>query len=183
MRECNLVIADLSVLGENDFAVGFPLTAMYFITVTPAGKLNRGEKHIAISDEENLEIAMAVTNGHAAYAWWKTYGDAFHVNPHEMGTIPIPDKWLQDPTMKAEARRLGRELIDTINDENIGTNITGINSIEQDSMNFHACAPDTIEAIDKLYLKAIGLQENPLLNQLHILRSDSTWRLGVPAHP
>ena len=183
MRECNLVIADLSVLGENDFAVGFPLTAMYFITVTPAGKLNRGEKHIAISDEENLEIAMAVTNGHAAYAWWKTYGDAFHVNPHEMGTIPIPDKWLQDPTMKAEARRLGRELIHTINDENIGTNITGINSIEQDSMNFHACAPDTIEAIDKLYLKAIGLQENPLLNQLHILRSDSTWRLGVPAHP
>ena len=69
MRECNLVIADLSVLGKNDFAVGFPLTAMYFITVTPAGKLNRGEKHIAISDEENLEIAMAVTNGHDAYAW------------------------------------------------------------------------------------------------------------------
>ena len=181
MRECNLAIADLSVPGDNDFAVGFPLTAMYFITVTPGGELKRGEKLIAISDEENLEIAMAVTNGHAAYAWWKTYGDAFHVNPHEMDTVPIPDKWLQDPAMNEEARRLGRKLIGTINEENIGSNITGTNSIEQDSLNFHACAPETIEAIDKLYIKALGLKEDPLLGQLNILRSDSTWRLSVGA--
>ena len=160
MRECTIKIGDLSMPGENDFTIAYPLSAMYFITVAPAGKLKRGEKLIAISDEENLEIAMAVANGHAAYAWWKTYGDAFHVNPHEMETIPIPDKWIQDPEMKREARHLGRELMGAINEENTGTNITGTNSIEQDSLNLHACAPDTIRAIDRLYLKALVVR-NP----------------------
>ena len=172
-------IDDLSVLGESDFSIGYPPSARYFITTAPTGMLTRSEHLIPIADEENLEIAMAAINGHTAYAWWKAYGDAFHVNPHEIETIPIPDEWFQDPEMKREARRLGRELIDAINDENIGTNITGTNSIEQDSLNFHACVPDTIRVIDKLYLKALGLEEDPLLRQLHSLRSESTWRLGV----
>ena len=179
MRECTVKIGDLSMPGENDFTIGFPLSAMYFITTAPAGMLSRSEHLIPIANEENLEIAMTAINGHTAYAWWKTYGDAFHVNPHEMETIPIPDEWLQDLEMQGEARRLGRELIGAINGENIGTNITGTNSIEQDSLNLHSCAAETIEAIDKLYLKALGLKEEPLLSQLHILRSESTWRLGV----
>ena len=152
---------------------------MYFIAVTPAGLLKRGETHINISDEENLEIAMAATNGHAAYAWWNTYGDAFHVNPHEIDTIPIPDLWLQDNGLKSEARRLGRELIEAIIPSNIKENTTGTNSIKQDSLNFHTSAPDTIRAIGKLYLKALELEENPLLSQLQVLRSDSSWKLGV----
>ena len=81
MRESTLRIQNLRDPGENKFGISFPLSARYFFTITPAGALKRGEKHIAISDEENLELAMAATNGHAAFAWWKAYGDAFHVNP------------------------------------------------------------------------------------------------------
>ena len=179
MKKCTLKVSDLSMPGENDFSIGFPESSRYFVTTVPSGKLNRGETLIAISDEENLKIAMAATNGNAAYAWWKAYGDAFHVNPHEIETIPIPNLWLQETQMKSEACRLGKELIDTIKEENIKKKITGTNSKEQDSLNFHTCAPDTIRAIDKLYLKALGLEENPLLNQLRMLSNESTWRLGV----
>ena len=179
MKGCTLRIIDLRSPGDNDFGIGYPPSARYFITVTPAGKLKRGEKVLAIADEENLELAMTAANGHAAYAWWKVYGDAFHVNPHEIETIPIPSSWVQDHAIKTEARKLGRKLIDAINPINIETNVTGTNSIEQDSLNFYECAADTIESIDKLYLKSLGMEEEPLLTQLRIFRSDSTWRLGL----
>ena len=179
MRECRLRVGDLRNLGENSFSIGFPPTAMYFITTTPSGELKRREGLIPISNEENLWLAMAAVNGHAGYAWWRTYGDAFHVNPYEMETIAVPDLWLEHQRTNLEAKNLGKGLIDAIIPENIGTNVTGTNSISQDSLNFFACAPDIIDAIDKLYLTALGLSEEPLLSQLHVLRSESTWRLGV----
>lgn len=137
IKECTLRIADLKSPGDNDFSISYPLSARYFITVAPAGKLSRGEKILPIADKENLELAMAAANAHAAYAWWKTYGDAFHVNSHEVETIPIPDLWLQDGSIKEEAITLGRMLIEAITPENVESNITGTNSIEQDSLNFH----------------------------------------------
>lgn len=181
MRECTLRVQDLRDPGENEFGIGFPPSARYFFTITPSGALKRGEKHIAISDEENLELAMAATNGHAAFAWWKAYGDSFHVNLHEIASIPIPNLWLEDLEINAEARRLGRKLIDTITPENTGTNTTGTKSIEQDSLDFYTCARDTIDAIDELYLSALELPQEPLKLQLHTLRSESTWRLGIQA--
>ena len=179
MRQCGTRIEHLRSPGENEHGIGFPPSARYFITMAPAGKLKRGENVLGITSTEKLELAMAATNGHAAYAWWKTYGDAFHVNPHEIETIPVPDLWMQDSTTKEQARKLGRKLMDAINPDNIETNITGVNSIEQDSLNFYECAAGTIELIDNLYVKSLGLEEEPLLSQLRILRSESTWRLGV----
>ena len=179
MKECTQRIINLRVPGDNYCKLGIPFTAMYFITTTPAGNLKRGENQLDISSTEHLELAMAAVNGHAAYAWWRAYGDAFHVNPYEVETIPLPDLWVQDPATNSEARKLGRELMDAINPDNIRTNITGTNSIEQDSLNFHKSATDTIESIDKLYLKSLGLNEKPLLSQLQVFRNDSTWRLGM----
>ena len=163
MKECTLRIVDLKSPGDNDYSIGYPPSARYFITIAPAGKLNRGEKILSITGNENIELAMAAANGHAAYAWWKTYGDAFHVNPHEVETIPIPDLWMQDGSMKEEARKLGRMLIEAITPENIESNIAGTNSIKQDSLNFHECAAHTVKSIDKLFLKALELEEEPLL--------------------
>ena len=109
MKECPQRISNLKVPGDNKNKLGFPPTAMYFITTTPGGKLKRGEKLLDISSTENLELAMAAVNGHAAYAWWRVYGDAFHVNPHEIETIPIPNLWSQDHSTKSEARKTGQE--------------------------------------------------------------------------
>ncbi len=163
---------------ENEHELGFPPTAMYFITAAPAGKLDRGENILPMTDYANLELAMAAVNNHAAYAWWKTYGDAFHINPHEIATIAIPSTWVESKDTNHKARALGRELIAAINPDNITRRRTGTRSAVQDSLNFHECAEETIAKIDKLYLEALGLNSKPLLEQLHTLRGPSTWRLG-----
>ena len=159
--------------------IALPMTAYQFITVVPAGSLQSGENSLPIKDEESLELAMATLNGHAAYAWWRVYGDTFHVNAYEMNTVAIPDRWLNDETANRKARRLGRSLINAITPENITEITTGKNSTKQDSLNFPECVPEIVAKIDALYLDALGLPQKELLEQLHVMRSNSSWRLGI----
>ena len=78
-----------------------------------------------------------------------------------------------------QARMLANQMIMAIKKIRKGETIkTGTSSKEQDSLDLHVAAPEIIEGIDKLYLKALGLQEEPLLTQLRTIRGDSTWRLG-----
>ena len=164
---------------ESEHELGFPPTAMYFITIAPAGKLNRRERIIQIADRAKLELALAASNGHAAYAWWKTYGDAFDINPHEIETVAIPSAWIEREETNRKVRALGRKLIEAIHPDNITRRKTGTGGAVQDSLNFHECAAETIAEIDRFYLEALGLNPEPLLEQLHTLRSNSTWRLGM----
>ena len=161
---------------------GLPMTTYQFITVTPAGAMKREESILPIKDQASLELAMATLNGHVAYAWWRIYGDAFHLKPNEMATVAIPDRWLDDETVNREARRLGRLLIDAITPENITVITTGTKSTKQDSLNLHECIPGTIAEIDTLYLDALDLPQKELLEQLQDIRSDSSWRLGNAAN-
>ena len=163
---------------ENEHELGFPPTARYFITTAPAGKLDRGENTLPMIDRASLELALAAANSHAGYAWWKTYGDAFHINPHEIETVAIPSTWVESKDTNRKARALGRELIAAIIPDNITRIRTGTGGAVQDSLNFHEWAGETIAEIDKLYLEALGLNSKPLLQQLHTLRGTSTWRLG-----
>ena len=155
------------------------MTNYRFITVAPAGKMDREENILPMKDVESLELTMAVLNGHIAYAWWRIYGDAFHLNPYEMTTVAIPDRWLEDETVNRQARRLGRLLVDAITPGNVTTITTGKNSKQQDSLNFHECVPQTIAKIDSLYLDALGFPQKELLEQLHAMRSDSSWQVGT----
>ena len=179
MKTAGTRIRDLKQLGENPHSIGFPLSARYFITATPVGTLNRQEITFQIANEASLELALAAANSHAAYAWWKAFGDAFHVNPYEMGTIAIPTAWLEDRQTNERVRSLARELTKAINADNIKQITTGVRSTQQDSLNLHEAACETIREIDKLWVKGMGLTEEPLLSQLRVLRSDSTWRLGA----
>jgi len=171
-------IANLSGMGQADNALGFPPSAMYFITIAPAGSLNRGEGVLPIADTEGLELALAAANTHAAYAWWMAYGDAFHIKPYEIATIAIPRAWLDDAAANRRVRRLARELIAAVNPQNIRPLTTGTLSSVQDSLNFHECAPAAIAELDALYLDALA-QPRATLTQLHALRSNVTWKLGV----
>ena len=105
------------------------MSAYQFITAAPGGSLKRGENSLPIKDEESLELAMAALNGHTAYAWWRIYGDTFHVNEYEMNTVAIPDRWLDEETVNHEVRRLGRLLIDAITFDNITVITTGTKSL------------------------------------------------------
>ena len=171
-------IANLSGMGQADNALGFPPSAMYFITTAPAGSLNRGEGALPIANTESLELALAASNTHAAYAWWMAYGDAFHIKPYEIATIAIPRAWLDDAATNRRVRQLARELIAAVNPQNIRPLTTGTLSSVQDSLNFHECAPAAIAELDALYLDALA-QPRSTLTQLHDLRSNVTWKLGA----
>ena len=172
-------IANLqSNLDRNAFALSFQPAAMYFITVAPAGYLNRREKTLPISNQENLELAVAAANTHAAYAWWRAYGDSFDINNHEIASIAIPKQWLEYEQTNHRVRELGRDLIVAINPSNISAITTGTKSKTQDLLNFHECAPAFIADLDTLYLTALN-QPQSVLPQLRALRSNTTWRLGA----
>lgn len=171
-------IANLSGVGLATLALGFPPSAMYFITTAPAGSLSRGEGTLPISGQENLELALAAANTHAAYAWWTAYGDAFHIKPYEIATIAIPRPWISDAETNSSVRQLARDLIAAIVPQNIKPLTTGTKSSVQDSLNFHDCAPAVIAELDRLYLDALK-QPLDTLSQLHALRSNVTWRLGA----
>ena len=172
-------IRSLAAAGDNAYAIAFPQTAYEFVTTTPSGRLRRGENRAPIADRESLELAMAALNGHVAYSWWRVWGDAFHVNDYEMTSITIPDAWLNDTDMNQKARALGRKLIDAIVPGNIKTQRSGTQGNYFENINFHEVCPDTILQLDKLHLEALGLPEEPLLAQLHTMRSNSNWRLGL----
>ena len=160
---------------EGNFPIAVPKSARYFITAAPARKLERREIVYNLKSRESLELAMAALNGHVAYAWWRVWGDAFDVNKYEMTSVALPDEWLENTSTNREARRLGRALIDAINPSNIQRNISGTASRVFENVNFHEACPDIIEEIDYLYLDALGLLDERLLNQLYTLRSNSNW--------
>ena len=159
--------------------VGIPMTARYFITTTPSGTMKRTEQILPIRDMQSLELAIAALNGHVAYGWWSIYGDAFHIKPYEMTTVAIPDRWQEDKAVNREARRLGKLLIEAVAEENIKVITTGTKSSPLESMSFHDFVPETIAEIDALYLDALALPKQPILKQLHTMRSDSNWSLGT----
>ncbi len=161
-----------------EYAIGFPQTAYNFITAVPAGKLDRREFTLPIDSAEKLAIAMAAVNSHVAYAWWKAYGDAFDLNPYEMATVAIPNQWIEVEGARRRISTLGRKLIRAINPHNIEVRQSGTKGKLSENVNFHNCMADTIMEIDKLYLSAFGLPREPLLTQLRMLRSDSSWRVG-----
>ena len=145
----------------------------------PEGRLERGEFTLPVGDDENLAIAVAAANGHAAYAWWKAYGDAFHLNPYEIENIAIPPAWIEAGATRRKVVSLGRRLIGAITPKNIVVITTGTKKTRHESLNFHDCEPRTIAEIDELYLSALGLPREPLLSQLRELRSGATWRVGT----
>lgn len=168
-------VSDLEVNG-GEFPLGIPKTAYNFITIAPAGKMNRGETQCNLKSQESFELAMAALNGHVSYAWWRIWGDAFHVNKYEITSIALPDKWFDDAETNREARRLGRELIDAINPSNIKYNKSGTRGGTFENVNFHEICSDLVEKIDCLYLDALGLRDDRLLMQLRKLRTNSNWR-------
>ena len=177
MQAQQRTVGNLAAPGENEYAIAFPQTAYEFITTAPAGMLERREMVYRIAGEPELELAMAALNGHIAYAWWRVWGDAFDINAYEMTTVTIPDQWLDDESVNAQARGLGRQLIAAITPENIQTNKSGTAGNSFENIRFHEVCPHIIRQLDELHLASLGLPLQPLLPHLRQIRSGSNWRL------
>ena len=161
--------ADLS---DGEF-LAFPQTAYQFIGVIPSGTVSpRRETLLRVKDKDILRLLMATLNGHVGYAWWWVVGDGFDMKPiADHGTLTVPNIWSKK---LEQAIELGQRLIDAIPEcltekKNSGTTWQNVN--------FHL-KPDLIAELDRLHIAALGLDEEPLLTHLRIMRSSSSWNYG-----
>ena len=169
----NALQAQKQTIGDLKTDVGrnlaFPKTAYQFIGTLPEGLVHpRNESYLTVGDDDALRLVMAALNGHVGYAWWWIFGDAFHVKPFEIMNLSIPDVWVSDP---APAIELGQKLIDAA-PECVTRKLNSGRVWE--NVNFHL-KPDLIEKLDRLHIESLGLDVEPLLTHLKIMRSSSSW--------
>ena len=162
---------------DSPFIVAFPEAPRYFISCIPNMALKRSEYPYSLDDQDSLWLAMTVFNSHLFYMWWRVWGDAFHLTKYLIESMPIPDMWIDDSDINAEARNIGKELEKTLkNPEHIIRTKKG-NVFE--NINFHEVAPELIKQADSLYLRALNIESTEadlMLEELHKLRSKSNWR-------
>ena len=149
--------------------LAFPMTAYHFIASVPRGTVHpRSETFFPITDTDSLRLVMATLNGHIAYGWWCLFGDGFHVKPYDLTSLTIPDVWIDNPKPAIE---IGQRLIDAMPECEVVAQQQGDN---WRNVNFHL-KPELIEELDRLHIAALGLEPEPLLRHLRIMRSSSSW--------
>ena len=145
----------------------------YYFSFIPVGAVSpRNEALFCVADRDVLRLLMAALNGHVAYGWWRVYGDGFHLKLTDFIGMTVPDAWVENPQ---PAINLGQRLIDAIPECVTETKNRG--TIWR-NVNFHL-KPDLIAELDRLHLAALGLDEEPLLTHLRIMRSSSSWNYSV----
>jgi hypothetical protein len=158
-----------SFIARDGQQLAMPKTAGYFINVIPSGTITpRNETTFTVADPNALRLAMATINGHIGYAWWRIFGDSFHINRYEIASLTVPDAWINQPDTVAD---LVDELLVAIPDCIVEMKKVG--KIWR-NVNFHL-KPDLIEELDRLHIEALGLDVEPLLTHLKIMRSSSSW--------
>ena len=148
----------------------FPKTAYHFISTIPLGTVTpRSESPFCVSDETAQRLVMATLNGHVAFAWWAAFGDGFHVKPLDLTTMTVPDKWIKNPR---SALALGLRLHDVMPHCVVESKQQG--GVWR-NIDFYTHANDLIDELDRLHIEALGLEVEPLLTHLKIMRSSSSW--------
>ena len=155
--------------GEGE-TIALPKTTRYFISSIPKGSVAmRSESLFTVASKNDLCLIMAVLNGHVGYAWWRVYGDGFHVNPYELTTLTVPDSWVKNPRPAIE---IGQRLIEAMPDCITKHPREGV---DWENVDFYTYKPGLIAELDRLHIAALGLPEEPLLTHLRIMRSSSSW--------
>ena len=162
-----------SYVSETGLNLAFPRTAYHFMSTIPEGTVRpRTETAFTVSSGDAQRLIMATLNGHVAYAWWTAFGDGFHVKPSDLTSITIPDAWVKTPE---HAITLGQRLLDVMPNCIVEARQQGGTWRNVD---FHTHAPDLIEELDRIHIEVLGLDVEPLLTHLKIMRSSSSWDFG-----
>ncbi|MDE0317318.1 MAG: Eco57I restriction-modification methylase domain-containing protein [Candidatus Poribacteria bacterium] len=147
----------------------FPKTAYQFIASIPKDSVSpRSESLFTVKDMDVLRLVMAALNGHIAFGWWWMYGDGFHLKPHDLTSLTIPNAWEQNPEPAID---IGQRLIEAIPE--------CITEAKQQggiwrNVNFYE-KRDLIEELDYLHIESLGLPVEPLLTHLRIMRSNNSY--------
>lgn len=151
--------------------VTFPPTAMYFISCLTEDALeNEGRMTLNIPDGDSYWPWIGLYNSHLFHAYWLMVGDAFHVTKSTCQSICPPKGW-QDERIRAEIEENAMQLMKKKTLKScFGVN-NGVPNID-----FHkegSLGPPVIETLDKLLLEAYGLDPDPLLEHMRVIRVGS----------
>lgn len=170
---------DVVQVGQgNSRIVTFPQTAMYFISCLPDGILdNPLRKKFSISSGKYYWPWIGLFNSSLFHAYWLMIGDAFHVTNQEYGTLQPPEGW-QDESLRYEIEQFSRRLMHKRTLE--ACHVIKMNRGEQHNINFHKIGtpgPAIVNKLDRLLLESYGLETDPLIQQLSIIRTSSAHLL------
>ena len=158
-------------------SVTFPQTAMYFVSCLTVGMLdNPQRKPYPLIDDENFWPWIGLYNSHLFHAYWLMVGDAFHITMQDYGTVNPPVCWKKDNALRAETERLARRLLKPTTIEKCRSNFIGRNGKIFKNVNFHkegTPGPRIIKELDRILLRAYRLPENPLMDEMRIIRAQS----------
>ena len=64
----------------------------YYFSFIPEGLVSpRNEALFRVANRDILRLLMTVLNGHVAYAWWRVFGDGFHLKLADFIGLSVPD--------------------------------------------------------------------------------------------
>lgn len=153
-------------------------TAMYFITCLPEEYLDhQGRTKFYLPEGEFFWPWVGLYNSHLFMAYWLMVGDAFHVTAQVYQSVAQPSGWTNLDLLR-ETGSVMKEL----------ANPNIIAACRKDfkrrgkvfpNCNFHAHEQSQalIARLDKLLLRAYGLTEEPLLEQMRKIRTGSAHQI------
>ena len=164
--------------------ITFPRTAMYFLTCLPEGVIeNERRRILSIPDDRFYWPWVGLYNSHLFHGYWLMMGDAFDLTMAEIGSIRAPHGW-QDETIRTKTELLARDLCSEETVSACSVVHTGQGGKKWPNANFHLSpGKHIIESLDRLLIQAYGLDVDPLLAELRIMRTGSAHQLATLAAP
>ena len=160
--------------------VTFPRTAMYFLTCLPEGIIeNERRRVLSLPNDKFYWPWIGLYNSHLFHGYWLMMGDAFDLTMAEIGSVKAPLGW-HDETIRTRTEHLARNLCSAETVRACGVVHRGQGGKEWPNANFHlAPAKHIIESLDRLLIRAYGLDVEPLLGQLRTMRIGSAHQFGL----
>ena len=160
--------------------VTFPRTAMYFVTCLPEGVIkNERRRILSLANDKFFWPWVGLYNSHLFHGYWLMIGDAFDLTLREICTVKRPHGWSNE-TLRSEIEHHARNLCSAKTVDACRTFHRGEGGKDWPNANFHQHPAEHIIAkLDHLLIRAYGLDVDPLLSDLQIMRTGSAhqvWR-------
>ena len=160
--------------------VTFPKTARYFVTSLPKGLIDdEHRRSLSLASDRFFWPWIGLYNSHLFHGYWLMMGDAFHLTLREICTVKPPPGW-NDESLRMEIEHHAQDLCSAQTVNACRILHRGEGGIEWPNVNFHqAPAARIIDRLDRLLIGAYGLDVEPLLSELRIMRTGSAHELPV----
>ena len=153
----------------------FPNTAMYFLSAIPEGLVDVRNWQRHFLPQGKLGWAwIGLYNSHLFHAYWLMVGDAFHVTREEICTIKPPRDWNSAEVLDRTGE-LAQELFSPQIVSACRKDYHGRGGSLWPNLDFHQGPGNAIiTELDHLLIRAYGLPETPLLQEIRRMRIGSS---------